>query len=119
MQIIQAQPNDWNFFCPLTGVKGFHDDGWPNAPTLRGGWCYEMPDETIYLAEELKSLWAKYLAAQEADEHLLDIMAIHRSVELPNWVVLEITTRGMARGPVWSQEWTLLKLNNPDESEEG
>lgn len=78
-----------------------------------------MPDEPVYLAEELKPLRQKYLAAQEAAEDLLDIPAFLRSVELPNWVAFELTTRGMACGPVWSQEWTVLELNSPNEPEEG
>jgi hypothetical protein len=119
MQIIQLELDDWNFFCPLTGQRVFHDDGQPNAPTLRGGWCHEVPDQPVHLAEELKPLWQKYLAAQEAAEDMLDITAFLRSVELPNWVAFEITTRGMACGPVWSQEWTVLELNSPDEPEEG
>lgn len=119
MQIIQMEPDDWHFFCQLTGEKVFHDDGRPNAPTLRGGWCHAVRDEPIYLAEELKPLWQKYLAAQEAAEDLLDITAILRSVELPNWVAIEITTRAVACRPVWSQEWTVLELNSPNESEEG
>jgi len=36
MQIIQLELDDWNFFCPLTGQRVFHDDGQPNAPTFRG-----------------------------------------------------------------------------------
>ena len=119
MQVIQLELDDWHFFCPLTGQTVFHDDGQPNAPTLCGGWCHEVPDEPVYLAEELKPLWQKYLAAQEAAEDLLDIPAFLRSVELPNWVAFELTTRGMACGPVWSQEWTVLELNSPDEPEGG
>ena len=76
MQIIQMEPDDWHFYCQLTGEKVFHDDGRPNAPTLRGGWCHAVRDEPIYLAEELKPLWQKYLAAQEAAEDLLDIIRV-------------------------------------------
>lgn len=78
-----------------------------------------MPDSPVHLAEELKPLWQAYLAAQEAAEDLLDIPTFLRSVELANWVAFEITTRGMACGPVESREWTVLELNSPDEPEEG
>lgn len=40
-------------------------------------------------------------------------------MELPNWVAFEITTCAIVCGPVWSQEWTVLELNSPDEPEEG
>ena len=78
-----------------------------------------MPDSPVNLAEELKPLWEKYLAAQVAAEDMLDIPTFLSSVELPNWVAFEVTTRAVACGPVWSQEWTVLELNSPDEPEEG
>jgi hypothetical protein len=117
MPIIELDLDEWNFFCPLTGQKVFTEDGQANAPTLRGGWCDEVPDEPIHLRGELKQLWQKYRKAQLAADDLLDIAAFLRSVELPNWVAFEITTRGMACGPVWSREWTVLELNPPEEND--
>jgi hypothetical protein len=117
MQIIELDLDDWNLFCPLTGQKVYTEDGQANAPTLRGGWCDEVPDEPVYLAEELKPLWQKYLAAQEAAEDLLDIPAFLRSVDLLNWVAFELRIGSMACGPVWSREWTVLELNAPEDGE--
>jgi hypothetical protein len=68
MQLIQLELDDWNFFCPVTGLKVFNDDGKPNAPTFRGGWCHEAPDQPIHLADVLKPLWQSYLEAQLAAE---------------------------------------------------
>ena len=119
MQLIQLELDDWNFFCPVTGLKVFNDDGKPNAPTFRGGWCHEVPDQPIHLDDLLKPLWQSYLEAQLAAEDTANIPAFLRSVVLPNWVAFEITTCGIACGPVWSQEWTVLELNSPDEPEEG
>jgi len=118
MQIIQLELDDWNFFCPVTGLKVFNDDGLPDASTFRAGWCHEVPDQPIHLAEVLMPHWQSYLDAQLAADDVVDIPAFLRSVELPNWVAFEITTSGMGCGPVGSKEWTVLELNSPDETEE-
>ena len=34
-----------------------------------------------------------------------------QSLDRPNWVAFEITTCGMACGPVWSTAWTVLDLS--------
>jgi len=117
MQIIELDLDEWNLFCPLTGQKVFSEDGEANAPTLRGGWCDEVPDQPVHLNGDLKPLWEAYLETQQAQEDLLDIPAFLRSVELPNWVAFELTIRDMACGPVWSREWTVLELNAPDDGE--
>ncbi len=45
MQLIQLEREDWNFFCPSTGQPVFNDTGEPNASSVRGVWCHEVPDE--------------------------------------------------------------------------
>jgi hypothetical protein len=119
MPIIKLDLDDWNFFCPLTGQKVFTEDGQAHAPTLRGGWCDEVPDQPVHLNGELKPLWEAYLNTQQAEEDLLDIPEFLRSVELPNWVAFELSIRSMGCRTVKSREWTALELNSPDEPEEG
>jgi hypothetical protein len=92
MQIIELERDDWNFFCPATGRLVFTDDGEPNTPALRGSW------------------WQEHLEAQEAADEGADVVSFLRSLERPNWVAFEITTCGMACGPVWSTNWTVLDL---------
>ena len=110
MQIIELERDDWNFFCPATGRPVFTEHGEPNTPALRGNWCHELPDEPMNLSEELQASWDAYLKnVEEADEDV-DVVAFLGSVEQANWVAFEITTCGMACGPVWSTTWTVLDL---------
>ena len=112
MQIIKLERDDWNFFCPSTGMQVFKDDGEPNTAALRGTWCDEVADEPMHLAEELQPLWHAYLERMELEEEGVDVVVFLNSVDQPNWVVFQITTCGMACGPVWSTSWTVLDLNN-------
>ena len=70
---------------------------------------------TWSLAEELQPLWQAHLETQEAADEGADVVLFLQSVERPNWVAFEITTRGMACGPVWSTSWTVLDLSCIDE----
>jgi hypothetical protein len=114
MQIIELERDDWNFFCPATGRPVFTDDGEANTPALRGSWCHEVPEEPMHLAEELQPLWQAHLETQEAADEGADVVCFLKSVERPNWVAFEITTCGMACGPVWSTAWTVLDLGEGD-----
>ena len=119
MQIIELERDDWNFFCPATGRLVFTDDGETNTPALRGSWCHEVPEEPMHLAEELKPLWQLHLDAQAAKDEGADVVTFLQSVEQPNWVAFEITTCGMACGPVWSTAWAVLDLSESEAGEGG
>lgn len=112
MQLIQLEKDDWNFFCPASGKQVFTDDGEPNTAALRGMWCGEVPDLPMHLAAEIEPLWQAYLESNEVEEEGIDVVAFLVSVDQPNWVAFEITTKGMACGPVWSTNWTVLDLKN-------
>lgn len=110
MQLIQLERPHWNFFCPATGQPVYGDSGEPLAPSFRGGWCCEVPEEPLELAEELQPRWQAYLEQQEDSDDGLDVSAFLVSVDQPGWVAFEITTFGIACGPVWSTSWTVLDL---------
>lgn len=111
MQLIQLERDDWNFFCPATGEPVFKETGEPNAATVRGCWCHEVPDEPELRCDALKAQWAAHVAIQDAADENVDVVAFLRSVDKPGWVAFEITTCGMACGPVWSTTWTVLDLS--------
>jgi len=114
MQLIQLERDNWNFFCPATGQPVFKDSGEPNATTVRGFWCHEVPDEPELLSEKLQPQWAAHVAIQDAADESVDVVAFLKSVEQPNWVAFEITTCGFAWGPVSSTTWTVLDLNGEE-----
>jgi hypothetical protein len=68
----------------------------------------------MHLAEELQPLWQAHLEAQEAEDEEADVVRFLQSVEWPNLVAFEITTCGMACGPVWSTAWTVLDLSGSE-----
>ena len=111
MQLIQLERDDWNFFCPSTGQPVFKDTGEPNASTVRGFWCHEVPDEPELLSEELQAQWAAHVAIQDAADEGVDVVAFLKSVDKPGWVAFEITSCGMACGPVCNTTWTVLDLS--------
>ena len=114
MQLIKLEHGHWNFFCPVTGKEIYKEEGGINAETFRGGWHHEVPDEPMDLAPELQEAWAAYTAKVEAEDENFDIAAFLTSVEQPGWVAFEITTSGMACGPVSETTWTVLDLNEQD-----
>ena len=111
MQLIQLERDHWNFFCPATGEPVFKETGEPNATTVRGIWCHEVPEEPDQLCDELSSLWAAHWAIQEAADEGVDVVAFLRGVNMAGWVAFEITSCGMACGPVCSTTWTVLDLS--------
>ena len=114
MQLIQLERDDWNFFCPATGEPVFKENGEPNAKTVRGFWCHEVPEQPELLCDELQLQWAAHLAIQDAADESVDVVAFLKSVDMPCWVAFEITTSGMACGPVSETTWTVLDLNEQD-----
>lgn len=117
MQIIELERNDGNFFCPSTGMKVFHDDGEPLAPSLRACWCAVEPSEPIHLDEELAPQWEAHLESQLHADDGPDVVAFLQALQRPNWVAFEVSSFGMACGPVWSTTWTILDLGEPSEQE--
>jgi hypothetical protein len=111
MQLIRLERDDWNFFCPATGEPVFKETGEPNASTVRGFWCHEVPEEPELLSEELQPHWVAHVANQDAAEEGVDVVAFLESIDQPCWVAFEITTCGFACGPVSSTTWTVLDLS--------
>ena len=114
MQLIQLERDDWNFHCPASEMLVYQENGEPAAPSFRGGWCHEVPTEPMDLAKELVPLWEAYVSRQAEIDGDVDVAEFLRSVDLPNWLAFEITTCGMACGPVWSTAWTVLDLNDDE-----
>ena len=81
MQLIQIEWNDWNFFCPASGKPVFKKTGEPNASTVRGFWCHEVPDKPKLLCEELQVEWAAYVSIQNALNEGVDVVAFLKSVD--------------------------------------
>ena len=111
MQLIQLERDDWNFFCPATGQPVFKETGEANASTVQGFWGHEVPDEPELLCDELKAHWFAHVAIQDAADEGVDVVGFLKSIDKPDWVAFEVTTCGIACGPVCSTTWTVLDLS--------
>jgi hypothetical protein len=58
----------------------------------------------------LQAAWATHQANQDAIDEAVEVTAFLKSVNEPGWVAFEITTSGMACGPVCNTTWTVLDL---------
>jgi hypothetical protein len=69
-----------------------------------------VPEEPELLSAELQPQWAAHIAIQDAADEGVDVVAFLKSVDKPGWVAFEITSCGVACGPVSSTTWTVLDL---------
>lgn len=110
MQLIELERGD--FCCPSTGQAVFKETGDPNASTVRGFWCHEVPDEPEFRREELQAQWAAHVAIQDDADESVDVVAFLKSLDQPAWVPFELTSRGMACRPVYRTTCTMVALNS-------
>ena len=111
MQLIQLERDDWNFFCPASGERVFKESGEPSASTIRGSWCDAVPEEPLVINQELQPLWEDHLAQLEEADEGPDVSVFLKGLDWPGWVAFEITSYGIACGPVCKTTWTVLDLS--------
>lgn len=111
MQIIAVERWDNRFFCPVTGQAVVSEFGEIQAPTVRGVWANEVPDEPMELAPELQTAWDAYTDGLDPDDFDIDIDAFLASVDHDGWVAFRVTSHGMACGPVSQTAWFVLDLS--------
>ena len=58
-----------------------------------------------------------HLEAQQAADDGPDVVAFLQGLQRPNWVAFEVSSFGMACGPVWSTTWTVLDLGEASEQD--
>ena len=109
MQLIRLEREDFNFYCPATGVPVYDEEkGEPKASTVKGIWLNELPDEPRFYCDELRAQWAAHSAIQDAIDEGVDIEVFLRRVEKPEWVAFEISIHG---GAICDVSWTVLDLS--------
>ena len=111
-EVIRLTGNDWQFYCPITGEKAFHDDGEPNAKSIRGIWVDAEPSEACYITHYLEDDWNKYREEQAAKDEDCDPAAFLKSVDKDGWIAFQITYSGYGCGPVTTTTWTALDLKS-------
>lgn len=80
------------------------------AKSLRGFWVSEVLDEPVISDANLKKAWDN--AVRESDgANSLILKKLLREYAAPNWCAFEVTTSGVACGPVSSTAWIILDLD--------
>ena len=109
MQLIRLEREDFNFYCPATGVPVYDEEtGEPKATTVKGMWLNEIPNEPRFFCDELRAQWAAHSAIQDAVDESVDIVAFLKSVDKPDWIAFEISIFG---GAICETSWTVLDLS--------
>ena len=116
MQIIELELSQDSFFCPVTGHHIQGAQHFEPSPAMVAGWHSEIIDEPLALEDPVKDPWDAYVKkVDEADEGY-DIKEFLRGIKNENLVCFEITTGGMACGPVWSTVWFVIDFNYEESS---
>ena len=117
MQVIRLERSDWQFFCPVTGEAVFQESGEPNAKSVRGVWVDADTSEALFITPQLEPAWEQHKKEREAIDEWPDLLEFLKSVDQSGWVAFEITTCGIACGPICTTTWTVLDLSDPDGAE--
>jgi hypothetical protein len=115
MQIIQLELSHDNFFCPATGQRITGPQSYEASPAQVGMWIGEIITEPEIASPELDAQWTRY-EEQLSDDGGVDIENFLRSLNMPNHVCFEITTSGMACGPVSSSVWYVINMDTAESS---
>ena len=122
MQIVKLE--SWNryFYCPVSGRNLADDDlEQTNIPSFRGLWVHNFYDMPTVKCKALEKAWqARYKKHIEEDEDMgVDevLEAFLKEYNQPNWVTFEVTTHGIACGPVCETVWYVLDLGTIEEEE--
>jgi hypothetical protein len=107
----------FNFFCPATGVQILGDELCDDSvPSLMGYWVDLSFEDPVLKNPDLHAAWESFSSAyaeenEEDSPGHEDLTAFLKVYDAPNWAVFEITTSGMACGPVSSTVWLVIDLN--------
>ena len=110
----------FNFFCPATGAQILGDELCDDSvPTVMGYWVDLALEDPVLKNPDLAAAWddystiyaAKYEDEMPGSDELIEFLKAYKA---PTWAVFEITTSGMACGPVSSTVWMVVDLD-PEE----
>jgi hypothetical protein len=124
VQYVELDLQHQNFYCPATGACLCHDDpdkvefleSPMDAPSCQAFWVgevlHESMDESDFKDEAFRQAWTKFEEQFEEDYWGIDeLRDFLKSYPAENWATYEITTSGMACGPVSSTVWWVLDMD--------
>ena len=117
MQIIKLELNHEYLYCPVTGQliqdpeMGYGDI----VESVRGYWIGEVADEPEIKDNDLRKTWEAYCDSMKGKYK--DVTSFLESYDAPNWIVFELTSHGMACGPISSIIWYVIDMDTPYEED--
>ena len=119
MQIIKLDLSHNNFFCPVSGQQIVSKNSYQPSPAMAAMWHSEIVDLPEIYNSELEQAWVKYVEKVETDDDYLDVAEFIESNSIGSLVCFEITTHGMACGPISSTVWYVIDMDHDaDEASE-
>ena len=118
MQLIKLELNHEYLYCPVTGQliqdpeMGYGDI----VESVRGYWIGEIADQPEIKDEKLGKAWEVFCEANE--DASWKVTRFLEEYDASNWVVFELTSYGMACGPVSSTIWYVIDMDRVLEEEE-
>lgn len=101
------EPKD--FYCPVTGRKILSAEDCDSSPATVGIWTNFLPNEPVMITERLTAAWSEFMEDDERlDEEGVD--GFLASVDIDGMVAFEITSSGMACGPISSTVWLVIDM---------
>ena len=106
MKYIKLDLSHDNFYCPATGVHIQGNNHFePEASSLKGYWISDVGlEEPAFNDKKFEDGWATFSKKFSDDEGIgwEDLEKFLNEYDEPNYVAFEITTGGIACGPISS-----------------
>ena len=116
MQIVRLQLDHSNFYCPVTGQLIVNDEVFQASPATVFTYIDEV-GEFEHILPELNEIWEGVEAEADDDDFAIDLFEkFVEKIEDGAIVCFEITTFGMACGPVSSTVRIAINMNYCDEN---
>jgi hypothetical protein len=111
MQYIKLNLDSDDFFCPATGAPITTEEAYEASPAQVGMWHCEVLEEPEIHSDELETAWTNYMQNLDEEDYF-EMEEFLASLDLKNHVCFEITTRGIACGPVITTVWFVIDLGH-------
>ncbi|HOO99256.1 MAG TPA: hypothetical protein PLV06_06075 [Bacteroidales bacterium] len=124
MEILNYDFSEYKIYNPVRGDVIVDPECDDDAPSLHAYWFTEMITEPMIKDPGLSEAWESFIKkAEEEDENFMlwsdDLVKFLEGYDNPAWKVLEVTSSGIACGPVSSTIWFVVDKETEIEEVEG
>jgi hypothetical protein len=106
------------FHCPLSGQRILYEEDFQPSPAMCGAWADFDISEPMHLTDKIRDAWEQF-SANGDDIWDKGIRGFLEELQSDALVAFEITTSGMACGPVSSTVWMVFDMWWTEDEEQG